>query len=59
MDAPIRAVSADPVIRAVSADPVIRAVSAVAGTGPGTGPGITLEGTLARALEEIRSAHLD
>jgi len=45
----------DAPIRAVSADPVIRAVSAVAGTGPG----ITPEGTLARALEEIRSAHLD
>ncbi len=36
-------------------DAPIRAISAVAGTAPG----ITLEGTLARALEEIRSARLD
>ncbi|MEO5918570.1 MAG: hypothetical protein ABIQ17_03315 [Candidatus Limnocylindrales bacterium] len=36
-------------------DAPIRAISAVAGTRPG----ITLEGTLVRALEEIRSAHLE
>ena len=36
-------------------DAPIRAISAVAGTAPG----ITLEGSLARALEEIRTTYLD